>query len=93
VGIDRGEEEMRSYGKLFEEKIAPLGFLPDARGFTPHVTIARSGSVLLESGWGAGIAIPPVDFLLQECVLFQSVLGRGGAEYVPLQRIAFGKEP
>jgi 2'-5' RNA ligase len=92
VGLERGVEEMAAYGKLFEEKIAPLGFAPDARGFTPHVTVARAGSVLLESGWGASIAAPSADFLVQEYVLFQSVLGRGGAEYVPLKRIAFEKD-
>ena len=80
VGVEKGEAEMREYWKLFEDKVAPLGFAADARGFTPHVTIARAGSVPLESGWLEGIAVPSVDFLLEECVLFQSLLGRGGAQ-------------
>jgi RNA 2',3'-cyclic 3'-phosphodiesterase len=91
VGVDKGEDEMRKYWKLFEDRIAPLGFAPDARGFTPHVTVARAGSIPLESGWSDGIAVPAVDFLLEECVLFQSLLGKGGAQYVPLKRIAFEK--
>ena len=91
VGLEKGQEEMEAYWRLFEEKIAPLGFAPDERGFTPHVTIARAGSVALESGWGAGTVIPSEDFFVRECVLFQSVLGRGAAEYVPLKRIAFEK--
>ena len=82
---------MRSYGKLFEDTIAPLGFAPDPRGFTAHVTVARSGSLPLENGWGSTVAIPAEEFLVRECVLFQSVLGRDGATYVPLKRIAFGE--
>ena len=30
-------------------------------------------------------------FFFEECVLFQSILGRGGAEYVPLARAAFSE--
>ena len=92
AGLEGGGEELKGYADLFETKIAPLGWSPDPRGFTPHITVARSGSVPLESGWEAGSAIPPVDFFVEECVLFQSILGRAGAEYVPLARIAFGKE-
>jgi RNA 2',3'-cyclic 3'-phosphodiesterase len=92
VGVEKGAQEMSSYWRLFEEKIAPLGFPPDARGFTPHVTVARAGGLTLDNGWGAGIEAPVVDFLLEECVLFQSVLGKGGAEYIPLKRISFEKE-
>jgi 2'-5' RNA ligase len=92
VGFEKGQEEMGAYGRLFEEKIAPLGFVPDERGFTPHVTIARAGSVSLENGWGAATVVPSDDFFVQECVLFQSILGRGGAEYVPLARIPFERE-
>jgi RNA 2',3'-cyclic 3'-phosphodiesterase len=92
VGIEEGKEAMRAYWSLFEEKIAPLGFAPDPRGFTPHVTVARAGSVLLENGWGSTVAVSAADFLVQECVLFQSVLGKGGAEYVPLERLTFQKE-
>jgi hypothetical protein len=31
--------------------------------------------------------MPGTDFLMEECVLFQSILGRAGAQYVPLKRI------
>ena len=92
AGIDRGAEEMTEYWNLFESKIAPLGWSPDPRGFTPHITVARAGSIPLESGWDAGVRLPALDFFVEECVLFQSILGRAGAEYVPLARIAFGRE-
>jgi len=92
VGIGKGQEAMSAYSRLFEEKIAPLGFAPDPRGFTPHVTIARAADIRLDDGWGAGVAMPAEDFLLDECVLYQSILGRGGAEYRALKSIELQKD-
>jgi 2'-5' RNA ligase len=92
AGIDSGAEQLKDYWSTFEETIAPLGWSPDPRGFTPHVTVARAGTVALQSGWEAGVQFSAIEFLVEECVLFQSILGRAGAEYVPLTRIAFGKE-
>jgi hypothetical protein len=43
----------------------------------------------VEGEWDAGVEMPTADFFVDECVLFQSILGREGAEYVPLDRIAF----
>jgi RNA 2',3'-cyclic 3'-phosphodiesterase len=92
AGLARGGEELAGYAALFEAKIAPLGWSPDPRGFTPHVTVARAGEAGLPGGWDAGADVPAVDFFVEECVLFQSILGRGGPEYLPLARIPFGKE-
>jgi len=89
VGFERGEEEMRTYWNLFESRIAPLGWKADVRGFTPHVTLARVGSVPIPPRWSEGISMPSTDFLIDECVLFQSVLGPGGATYHAQSRIHF----
>jgi RNA 2',3'-cyclic 3'-phosphodiesterase len=89
IGLEKGAEEMQSFWELFERKIAPLGWTPDKRGFTPHVTVARAGAAQLSGGWDAGMELPPADFSLDGCVLFQSLLERAGARYVPLKRIAF----
>jgi hypothetical protein len=37
------------------------------------------------------VAVPAGEFLVTECVLFQSLLGAGGAQYVPLRTIQFEK--
>jgi RNA 2',3'-cyclic 3'-phosphodiesterase len=94
VGLEKGGDEMKSYWEVLEKKLAPLGFKADARGFSPHVTVARAGSTPVDDGWNAGIEMPAADFLTEECVLFKSILGRHGAQYLPLARIAFerGKE-
>lgn len=89
IGCAADGIELQEYWKTFEAVVAPLGWQSDARGFAPHVTIARAGTAPLEGRWMEGIAVPQSPFFLQECVLFQSVLGRDGARYVPLKRIAF----
>jgi 2'-5' RNA ligase len=92
AGIDRGASEMREFWEMFEARLLPLGFRQDTRGFHPHVTLARVGAALLGPEWSAGAAVPASEFLLEECVLYQSLLERTGARYLPLARIGFGKE-
>jgi RNA 2',3'-cyclic 3'-phosphodiesterase len=89
MGLDKGTEEMRSYWDLFESKIVPLHLEPDPRGFQPHVTIARTGKNPMDSRWVDHVAVPPLEFEITELVLFQSMLGRTGAVYVPLKRVSF----
>jgi 2'-5' RNA ligase len=91
VGLEQGVEELRSYWDLFERKISPLGWVPDERGFSPHVTVARAGRAARASE-DLNVEIPPVAFLMEQCVLFQSILGRAGAQYVPLKRIPLTRE-
>ena len=90
VGLERGEPEMRSYWSVFEEKISALGWTPDKRGFSAHITVARAGNSAI-AGWDRSIEVPRTDFSVEECVLFQSILGRAGAQYVPLKTIPLGR--
>lgn len=89
VGLERGEAEMRVYWDLFQKKISPLGWTPDARGFSAHITIARAGRTA--ASWDADLDMPRMDFLMEDCVLFQSILGPAGAQYVPLKKITLVK--
>jgi 2'-5' RNA ligase len=41
AGIRRGANELRSIFHQLEPKLRDLGFQPDAKGFSPHLTIAR----------------------------------------------------
>jgi len=97
IGMQEGVEEMRAFWKLLTEKLEPLRqaggplveWSPDGRGFTPHVTVARSGSTPLGTHLAQAAAVPSGEFLIAECVLFQSLLGAGGAHYIPLMKIPF----
>lgn len=89
IGLREDEGQLRSYWESFESAISPLGWEPDKRGFTPHVTLARNSGSPVAPGWTSDAQLPQHRFSITECVLFQSILGRGGAEYVPLERITF----
>jgi 2'-5' RNA ligase len=97
IGLQKGVDEMREFFAAFTDKLGPLrqpggplnAWSPDGRGFTPHITIARSGSTPLSTHWADVVKVPPQEFLITECVLFQSVLGSGRARYVPLKTVAF----
>jgi 2'-5' RNA ligase len=89
VGLREDQGELQSYWELFESAVLPLGWAPDKRGFTPHVTLARNPGVRVAPGWDSKSKFSERSFPLCECVLFQSILSRGGAEYLPLERINF----
>jgi len=97
VGLRTGVDAMNAFWRSFTERLEPLRkagaplsrWSPEARGFAPHVTVARAGSAPLSPQWAQGVSIPSGEFSITECVLFQSVLGEGGARYVPLKTIPF----
>ncbi len=97
IGLQKGVDEMREFYEAFTGKLGPLRkpgkplqeWQPDTRGFTPHVTVARAGSTPLSTHWAEVVSVPPQEFLITECVLFQSVLGNGPARYVPMKTVAF----
>jgi RNA 2',3'-cyclic 3'-phosphodiesterase len=97
VGLARGVEEMRAFLEQFTARIETLRrgggplrqWEPDSRGFSPHITVARAGAVPLSREWAAQVKVPPAEFRVERCVLFQSILGPGGARYEPVKDIRF----
>lgn len=97
VGITRGVEEMRAFCDRFTDKLQALRsgagplrqWSPDSRGFSPHITVARSGAAPLSREWAGEVKVPAAEYRVERCVLFQSILGPGGARYVPLKTVAF----
>jgi 2'-5' RNA ligase len=61
------------------------------RPFHPHVTIARNKRDRLDRRDLAGVPLPTEPFLIDRCVLFESVLKPDGAAYTPLKERVFGK--
>jgi len=41
AGIHKGAEELRNIFNQLEPRLRRLGFKPDSKGFSPHITIAR----------------------------------------------------
>jgi 2'-5' RNA ligase len=91
IGIGRGASAVCDFQRALELRIADLGFREDPKGFSPHVTLARAGTPAAPPEALDGFAAPRLDFVLGECVLFQSILGPRGPAYVPLAAIAFDR--
>jgi 2'-5' RNA ligase len=90
VGIGRGAGEIVSYQQRLASRLASMGYPPDPRGFSPHVTLARNPGSRLAADWRAGVEPPRLDFAIEHCVLFQSILEPRGARYVALRDARFG---
>jgi len=61
---------------------------PEARAFTPHLTVARARPpIRVPDGWAAA-DVEPSRWTVEHLVLFESHLGRPHARYEPLERCA-----
>jgi 2'-5' RNA ligase len=90
AALDRGAAEASAFHDTLHALLGPLGWAPDPRGFSPHVTLARAGATEVDVlPWEERTRLPAAGFLLSECVLYQSVLGPGGARYSRLAALAF----
>jgi 2'-5' RNA ligase len=89
IGIGGGAGPVCDFQRALESRIAALGFREDPKGFSPHLTLARTGMPAPPSELLDGFAAPRLDFAFEECVLFQSILGPHGPTYVPLSAIQF----
>ena len=83
------EEAFLELARSVEAAVVATDFGPEARRFRPHITLAR----FPRSGRGqfelAGeVAALRVD--VRDVVLYQSILGRMGARYCELGRVALG---
>ena len=91
VDLDGDVEPLRRLAEQVERALVPLGFPPEGRRFSPHLTLAR---VRPESARDlAGplsqavetMSMPKATVSVSEVSLMQSKLGPGGAVYTQLQ--------
>ncbi len=99
VGIGGETGPVTTLHERLQGELRVLGFEPEKRGFSPHLTVGRWRSPLgraerellreaLEehSCWSGG------EFDLKEVVLYQSTLHPSGARYTPLKKVTVGEE-
>lgn len=92
LGVSAGREELAAVQKRIQKALKQLGFKPEARQFSPHLTIGRvreSGPALAEpitEGTDALFGRSPVT----EVVVFSSELSRSGPTYTALCRSPLG---
>lgn len=94
AGVEAGEELPRLAGTI-EQKLQTLGIAREGRRYSPHLTLARSGSSP-QSLRGLGPLLerePAPQFgtmTAREFWLYRSELGRGGSKYTKLERFEMG---
>lgn len=94
AGLEEPTGRLASLQRDIEVGMAELGFPREHRGFAPHVTLARvrsarhAGPLREAVAAAANFAGGAMD--VKEIVLFQSILSRDGASYVPLSRHVLG---
>ena len=97
VGVGGDVEALQRLYSAVEEALSPLGFAPEGRAFTPHLTLARlrdgttpqerarAAAVLTSLAWEEGAAVP-----VAGVSLMRSTLRPGGAVYGRLRWAGFG---
>jgi 2'-5' RNA ligase len=87
IGLRKGLREIQALKSVFQERISGLGYREDPRGFNPHITLARNGT--MEAVGMESVPVPEMEFFFERLVLFQSILGPRGAEYLKLRSVDF----
>ena len=96
VGVEDASSWLALVQRAVEEAMTHLGFQPETRAFSPHLTLGRvqrGASAQDKRELGASLEATPVGLLgtvtAQEMILFKSTLKPDGAQYTPLARFEF----
>ncbi len=93
VGLEDMDGVLGLVQKAVEEELGRLGFEPEGRAFTPHLTLAR---VKVAASVGEivrrlrGREFDAGEFDVEEVLVMRSDLKPSGAEYTPLRRVPIG---
>ncbi|MDI6893228.1 MAG: RNA 2',3'-cyclic phosphodiesterase [Bacillota bacterium] len=93
VGVGRGAGELGRLAAAVDSQLADLGFAPESRPFSPHLTVGRVRSPRGATDLARALeqaSFPAREVAVEEIVLFQSALGRSGPVYTPLGRHRLG---
>jgi len=93
VGVEDGRDEMAAVEREVSARLASRGVAPEARPYTPHLTLARVREAhglrardLLDGAPRGPFGVTAVDAI----TLFESRLSSKGPAYVALQRTPLG---
>lgn len=92
LGLASGSDSIRRIYDEVKERFAPLGFEPEKRAYSPHLTIARvkdvdRGAARRVTETLAGVTADCGSLRVQAATLFRSHLSPKGASYEPLLRV------
>jgi 2'-5' RNA ligase len=97
AGVSGGREPVCRLAGEVEAALEPLGFAPESRPFSPHLTLGRIReprpdrrlAALIARGAGRAFG----DLRVTSVSLMRSVLGPGGPRYSELAAVALGPDP
>lgn len=94
VGLPTPPAGLADAQQTCERQYAELGFPSEQRAYHPHLTLGRvkdtRNAVRLRSAIRAEDGFRAMPFLAEELILFESVPGKQGPRYLPINRSAFG---
>jgi len=95
VGCNKGGDSLVSLASAVEKEFTLEGFAPEARPFSPHLTLARVKDPRAARDAGtfasANASFDGGTIDVKELILYHSVLGPGGAAHTPLLRARLGR--
>lgn len=93
LGVAAGREELATVQKRAQKALKKLGFKPEDRAFSPHLTIGRvrEGTPELAERIARHTDQPYGRSPIAEVVVFSSQLGPSGPTYTALCRAPLGK--
>jgi 2'-5' RNA ligase len=91
LGAGEGADELVALSGAVEAALQPLGFKPERRTFTPHLTLGRVRGAKNAAALGE-LVTAAADFAagaihVDEVIVFSSRLERDGPVYEPLGRV------
>ena len=90
VGLIDPLDLLAGLASRLDQALEPLGFEPEKRAFTPHLTLARFKTPRHLDGPLSALELPAEPFELSEVALYRSHLSPKGARYEALQRWPLG---
>jgi 2'-5' RNA ligase len=89
IGLDGEVETLERLQERLDERLTSIGFDPEEKDFSPHLTVGRvrSGKNARELLAKANdYPLPPMSFVVEEILLMKSDLHPAGAQYSELAR-------
>ena len=92
IGISQGVESLVALYQELSQRLPALGFEPERRAYTPHLTLARVKEIRAADGAAVRRALnslrfPAVDGEVEHLTLFRSRLSPKGAQYEAVLRV------
>ena len=92
IGVKEGLLSLAALHAEFNRRLAPLGFQPEERPYSAHLTLARvkdapRGSTSAARAAVQSVVANPARCRISEVTLFESRLSPKGPTYTPLLRI------